>query len=126
MENDINIEPVITVKSLLVDSINKKHFDYIKKTIDNNVSVSNLLYTQVCFFIKLFLLNDFENYKIHNDYQFDKLFIEYCFNLIKYGEKKINQKFDNPLFKRAYDFIILHLFEVSLCIHIMKQNKFCL
>jgi hypothetical protein len=50
MENDINIniEPVITVKSLLVDSINKKYFDYIKKTIDNNVSVSNLLYTQVC------------------------------------------------------------------------------
>jgi len=38
MENDINIDPVITVKSLLVDSINKKHFDYIKKTIDNIVS----------------------------------------------------------------------------------------
>ena len=40
MDNVINVDPVITVKSLLVDSINKEHFDYIKKTIDNNVSVS--------------------------------------------------------------------------------------
>ena len=81
MENDI--ENIISVKQLLSNSINLKYYDYIMSLINKNVKDCNLLYTQVCYLIKLFLLYDYENDNTHNDYKFDENFIRFCFRLIK-------------------------------------------
>jgi len=83
MESDVN--DIKTIKQLLNNSIQETHFNYIKDIIDKNVKDCNLLYTQVCYLIKLFLLYDYENNNKYNDYKFDELFIRNCFKLIKTG-----------------------------------------
>ena len=82
MENDI--EQIITIKQILNKSINENNFNYIHDIINKNVKDCNLLYTQVCYLIKLFLLYDYENNLLHphNDYVFDESFISKCFKLI--------------------------------------------
>jgi hypothetical protein len=60
------------------------NFNYIYNLINKVVDDCNLLYTQVCYLIKLFLLYDYEtNKNKFNDYKFDELFIRKCFKLIK-------------------------------------------
>jgi len=91
MEIDVNNYSIKTIKHLLNNSIQETHFDYIKQIIDKNVKDCNLLYTQVCYLIKLFLLHDFENNNHkYNDYKFDELFIRNCFKLIKTGQINLN------------------------------------
>ena len=86
-----NNNDIKTIKQLLNNSIKESHFDYIKQIIDKNVKDCNLLYTQVCYLIKLFLLHDFEiNNQKYNDYKFDELFIRNCFKLIKTGQINLN------------------------------------
>ena len=93
MASDVN--NITTIKQLLNNSINEKHYDYISKVLEKNVNDCNLLYTQVCYLIKLFLLNDYENKLIkYNDYKFDEHFIRKCFILIKTQQLK-NEDDDN-------------------------------
>ena len=104
MESDVS--DTITIKQLLNNSIKADNFDYIKQIINKNVSECNLLYTQVCYLIKLFLLYDYEsNNKTYNDYIFNELFIRKCFKLVKTGEidNKLN---DNSLIDRISKFYV--------------------
>ena len=90
MASDVD-NNIISIKQKLNNSINHTYFDYIKQLINKNVEDCNLLYTQVCYLVKLFLLNDYEsNNGSYNDYKFDELFIRKCFGLIKNG--KINKR----------------------------------
>ena len=112
MESDV--DNIIAIKQLLSKSINLKYYDYIKTLIDKNVKDCNLLYTQVCYLIKLFLLNDYETYNNYNDYKFDEKFIRYCFRLIKTNgidckkDNGIDCKKDNNnnIYNRMYNFFI--------------------
>ena len=84
---------IISVKQLLNNSINEIHFNYIHNLLNKTVEDCNLLFTQVCYLIKLFLLHDYENNKgEYNDYIFNELFIRNCFKLIK--TSKINDDID--------------------------------
>ena len=87
MESDV-LEPIITIKQLLNNSIvDNINFNYVKEMIEKNVKDCNLLYTQVCYLIKLFLLYDYENNKgLYDDYIFNEIFIRKCFKLIKTGK----------------------------------------
>jgi hypothetical protein len=88
MASDVN--DIITVKQLLNNSIVDIHNNYIKNILGKTIKDCNLLYTQVCYLIKLFLLYDYETNKgIYNDYVFNELFIRNCFKLVKTG--KINK-----------------------------------
>ena len=79
-----DVDNIICVKQLLNNSINDVNFDYIKKLLNKTVEDCNLLYTQVCYLIKLFLLHDYEiNKNKFNDYTFNEKFINNCFRLIK-------------------------------------------
>jgi hypothetical protein len=81
-----DVNNIVCVKQLLNSSINDVNFDfdYIKKLLDKTVEDCNLLYTQVCYLIKLFLLHDYEiNKNKFNDYIFNEKFINNCFKLIK-------------------------------------------
>jgi hypothetical protein len=92
MEKDVmNINDIIAIKQILSESINKDNYNYIKSLIDKNVTDCNLLYTQVCYLIKLFLLNDYENNNLNNDYDFNEYFIRFCFKLIKYDGLNCNK-----------------------------------
>jgi hypothetical protein len=105
MENDVN--NIISIKQLLDNSINDIHFNYIKNLLNKTIEDCNLLYTQVCYLIKLFLLYDYENNKgIYNDYTFNELFIRNCFKLIKTGKinNTINDTDNNILIMRLYKF----------------------
>ena len=79
---------VIAIKQKLKESINIKFYDYIKKKLNKNVKDCNLLYTQVCYLIKLFILYEYEQ-DINIDYDFNELFIRFCFKLIKNGNTYI-------------------------------------
>ena len=112
MENDID-NNIFVIKQLLKDSINTEYFTYIKNKNDKNVKDCNLLYTQVCYLIKLFLLSDFEsNSKKNYKYKFDEIFIRFCFRLIQNNNKDDNLKLlndidikdDNNIYKRLIDF----------------------
>ncbi len=93
MNFDVNND-IISIKQKLDISINQNYFDYIKQIINKNVEDCNLLYTQVCYLIKLFLLYDYETNKgLYNDYEFDEMFIRKCFGLVKNG--KINKRNTN-------------------------------
>jgi hypothetical protein len=101
------IKDIISVKQLLNNSINEIHFDYIRNLLNKTVEDCNLLFTQVCYLIKLFLSYDYENNKgVYNDYIFNELFIRNCFKLIK--TSKINDDIDetnnNLLINRLYKF----------------------
>jgi len=99
-----DVDNIITIKQLLNNSISNINFDYIKQVIIKNVNDCNLLYTQVCYLIKLFLLNDYEkNGNKYNDYMFDELFIRKCFKLIKTGEINNNDN-ENLLINRLFKF----------------------
>ena len=117
MESDVL--DTITIKQLLNNSIiNNENFDYIKQMINKNVEDCNLLYTQVCYLIKLFLLYDYENNKnLHNDYIFNEIFVRKCFKLIKTGkiehdkveddkveDENNNKLSSNPLIERLVKF----------------------
>ena len=103
MESDI--DNIITIKQLLNNSISNVHFDYIKQLLNKTIQDCNLLYTQVCYLIKLFLLFDYENNKeLHNDYIFNELFIRNCFKLIKTGKINNESCDDNALTNRLYNF----------------------
>jgi len=101
-----DVDNIITVKQLLNNSINETHFDYIKQVINKNIEDCNLLHTQVCYLIKLFLLNDYENNinQPFNDYEFDELFIRKCFKLIKTGELTCDDINKNLLLNRLIKF----------------------
>ena len=101
--NDVN--DIIAIKQILSESINKDNYNYIKSLIDKNVTDCNLLYTQVCYLIKLFLLNDYENNNLNNDYDFNEYFIRFCFKLIKYDGLNCNKNI-NGLTLRIYNFYI--------------------
>ena len=73
---------IIAIKQLLKNSINNNYYDYIKNKIQKNVEDCNLLYTQVCYLIKLFILYEFEK-NINLNYDFNEIFIRFCFKLIK-------------------------------------------
>jgi len=110
MAHDVN--NIITVKQLLNNSINKDYFDYIKELIDKTVKDCNLLYTKVCYLIKLFLLYDSKqnNYK-YNDYKFDEIFIRKCFKLVKTGkinDNNNNNKDLNNLTDRLFKFFNIY------------------
>ena len=78
---------IITIKQLLSNSLQNENYDYIKQVIDKNVKDCNLLYTQVCYLIKLFILYDYEkNNGKYNDYKFNEFVIRKCFRLIKNNE----------------------------------------
>ena len=77
MESDVN--DIINIKQLLNNSITDIHYTYIKNLLDKTVNDCNLLYTQVCYLIKLFLLYDYETNKgMYNDYNFNELFVRNC------------------------------------------------
>ena len=80
--NDIGNNSVISIKQKIRDSINIDFYDYIRKKINKNVEDCNLLYTQVCYLIKLFLLYEFEN-DININYDLNEIFIRFCFKLIR-------------------------------------------
>jgi hypothetical protein len=93
MESDvIDNNDIIDIKQLLNVSINDKYYEYIKGIIDKNVIQCSLLYTQVCYLIKLFLLYDYENNKNNNDYVFNEQLIRFCFTLIKNTKEKNKKK----------------------------------
>ena len=100
-----NVDKIISIKQLLVNSIKNDNFDYIYKLINKNVNDCNLLYTQVCYLIKLFLLYDFEiNKNKYNDYKFDELFIRKCFKLIKTENIDIEPNNTYSLLNRMINF----------------------
>jgi len=102
-----DVDNIITIKQLLNNSIiGNDNFDYIKNTLIKNVEDCNLLYTQVCYLIKLFLLHDFETNKNKpfNDYDFNELFIRKCFKLIKTGELNLDSDNKNLLLNRVFNF----------------------
>ena len=67
MESDVS--NILTIKQLLNKSINNDYFDYIKQLLNKTIEDCNLLYTQVCYLIKLFLLYDYEKNKgLYNHY----------------------------------------------------------
>ena len=101
MEKDVN--DIIAIKQILSESINKNNYDYIKNLIDKNVKDCNLLYTQVCYLIKLFLLNDYENNNLNNDYEFNEHFIRFCFKLIKSNGLNCDKNI-NGITLRIYNF----------------------
>jgi hypothetical protein len=51
VDNDI-----ITIKQLLSNSLRNENYNYIEQEINKNVKDCNLLYTQVCYLIKLFII----------------------------------------------------------------------
>jgi len=76
---------VIAIRQKIKDSLNNNFYKYLNGKIKKNVKDCNYLYTQVCYLIKLFLLHEFEqniNYDLIN-YDFNELFIRFCFKLIK-------------------------------------------
>lgn len=82
-----DVDDIITIKQLLNNSLKDEHNVYIKQVIDKNVKDCNLLYTQVCYLIKLFVLHDYENNEgKYNDYKFNEIMIRKCFKLIKTSE----------------------------------------
>ena len=102
-----DVDNIISIKQLLNNSIiDNDNFDYIKSILIKNVEDCNLLYTQVCYLIKLFLLNDFETNKNkpYNDYNFNELFIRKCFKLIKTGELNYDETDNNSLLNRVINF----------------------
>ena len=114
MENDINIfentEEIISIKQLLSESINIKYYDYINKLLLKNVKNNNLLFTFVCYLLKLFMLDDYENNTNKNyGYYFDESFIIFCFRLIRNKDKvelEMKNTDHNDLKKRLVDFYI--------------------
>ena len=102
-----DVDNIITVKQLLNNSIiDDDNFDYIKGVLIKNVEDCNLLYTQVCYLIKLFLLNDYETNKNESslwNYNFNELFIRKCFKLIKTGELDCDDN-KNSLLNRIINF----------------------
>jgi hypothetical protein len=106
MENDVD-NNIIAIKQLLSKSINNDYFDYIKDIIDKNVNDCNLLYTQVCYLIKLFLLYDYENNNLNNDYDFNEIIIRFCFKLIRTNGFNCDKNLiNNNLKYRLYHFFI--------------------
>ena len=106
-----DVEDIIVVKQLLSKSIKNTHYDYINKLIDKNVSDCNLLYTQVCYLIKLFLLYDCDlnsNYPNQkSNYIFNENFIRFCFRLIKNSDTIDIKKYDtNSIHFKLYNFYI--------------------
>jgi hypothetical protein len=103
-----DVENIIVIKQLLSKSIQNTHYDYINELINKNVSDCNLLYTQVCYLIKLFLLYDYEdNPNQKSNYIFDENFIRFCFRLIKNSNSIVIEKNDTkPLYSKLYDFYI--------------------
>ena len=103
-----DVDNIITVKQLLNNSIiSNDNFDYIKGVLIKNVEDCNLLYTQVCYLIKLFLLNDYEINKNEStlwNYNFNELFIRKCFKLIKTGELDCDDNNKNSLLNRVVNF----------------------
>jgi hypothetical protein len=102
-----DVDNIITIKQLLINSIiDNENFDYIKNVLIKNIEDCNLLYTQVCYLIKLFLLSDSETNKNKpfNDYKFDELFIRKCFKLIKTGEYNNEDLNNNSLLNRIIKF----------------------
>lgn len=94
MEKDVS-NNVISIKQKLKDSLNPTYSTYIESIINKNIKDCNLLYTQVCYFIKLFILYEFEeNNSI--SYEINEKFIIFCFNLIK---KVSSIKTDNDILK---------------------------
>jgi len=105
MASDVN--DIITIKQLLKNSIVDVHKDYIINLLNKTINDCNLLYTQVCYLIKLFLLYDYEtNNGINNDYIFNETFIRKCFNLVKTGKinKLIGSNNENNLIDRLEKF----------------------
>jgi len=105
MESDFYSD-IVSIKQRFFDSINHKHFKYIKDLIDKNVKDCNFLYTQVCYLIKLFLLNDYENDHSYNDYKFDEHFIRFCFKLIRKNDLNFDDNLNNDIQNRIHKFYI--------------------
>ena len=86
MENDIENDEndIVVIKQKIKESINIDFYEYLEKKIIKNVKDCNLLYTQVCYLIKLFILYEYEK-NINIDYDFNEIFIRFCFKLIKNG-----------------------------------------
>ena len=103
-------DDIICIKQLLVSSIkndSNDNFNYIFNLIHKNVNDCNLLYTQVCYLIKLFLLYDYEtNKNKFNDYKFDELFIRKCFKLIKNDNLDLETNNSDSLINRMTQFYI--------------------
>ena len=100
---------IISVKQFLNNYINEIHFDYIQNLLNKTVENCNILFTQVCYLIELFLLYDYENNKSeYNNNIFNELFIRNCFKLIK--KNKINDDIDKELEKNTYKFIHCMIF----------------
>ena len=103
MASDVN--DIITIKQLLNNSIIDIHCDYIKQIISKNVEDCNLLYTQVCYLIKLFLLHDYEtSNEKYNDYNFNEMFIRDCFRLIKTSNIELDNDNKFALINRLFKF----------------------
>ena len=75
---------VISVKRLLSVSIkNDENYEYINTILQKTVKDCDFLYFQICDFIKLFLLFDYENNTNNfKNYDFNRTIVKYCFNLI--------------------------------------------
>ena len=83
-----------------------ENYNYIEQVINKNVKDCNLLYTQVCYLIKLFILYDYDkNNGKYNDYKFNELVIRKCFKLIKNNESIYEDNKDNKDNEDKYSLI---------------------
>ena len=86
MESGVNIDKdIISIKEKLNPCLKQEHSEYIQNILYKNVKDCNLIYTQVCYLIKLFLLHEYENNNNKISIHFNNSFIIFCFNLIKNG-----------------------------------------
>jgi len=92
-----NTDDVISIKQKIKDSLNNDFYHYLQPKIEKNVKDCNYLYTKVCYLIKLFLLYEFENNINYNsvNYDFNELFIRFCFKLIKKNPLDLSDLLDS-------------------------------
>jgi hypothetical protein len=92
-----NTDDVISIKQKIKDSLNNDFYHYLQPKIEKNIKDCNYLYTKVCYLIKLFLLYEFENNINYNsvNYDFNELFIRFCFKLIKKNPLDLSNLLDS-------------------------------
>jgi len=107
MNFDIDDNNVISIKQKLKDSLNNQFLTYLTNKIKKNVKDCNLLYTQVCYLVKLFLIYDYEqNINNNNEYDFNELFIRFCFKVIKNNSSELLESEKKDIIKvRLFNFI---------------------
>jgi len=100
MDFDVHINnDIISIKEQLKPCLNPEYSEYIENILYKNIKDCNLLYTQVCYLIKLFVLYEFENNNNKINIEFNNNFIIFCFNLIKNGHPNKNDYTDKNKLK---------------------------